>query len=517
MPEPPRPALIEGLLRPGAYGHPAADIQWAETHISWVLLAGDFAYKIKKPVDFGFLDFSTLERRRFFCQEELRLNRRHARDLYLAVVPIADHPPRLDGSGIPVEYAVRMRRFDEANRFERLAESGRLLPEHLDALAASLAAFHAAIHRSTAEDAHGLPERQRLAAEFNFAKLRPLLDDPATLADLDSLHDWTRAEYARREPLLWQRKREGFVREGHGDLHLGNIVLFDGRPTLFDAIEFSENLRWIDTLSELAFTVMDLEARGAAALAYRLLNRYLEIVGDYAGLPLFHYYRLYRALVRAKIALLTRQQAGDAGQRAALSARCLEYISYGLRLIRPQRPRLWITCGVSGSGKSALSARLAERLPAIRLRSDVERKRLAPAEARSGGTLGAGLYTAAATERTYRRLVDLAGTLLDAGHSVVVDATFLKREQREAQRQVAEDCGAEFLILDCRAPLEVLQARVQARALAGTDASEADLAVLARQLGQREPLGGDEPALRVDTGREPAEALAAAIAAGLPD
>ncbi|SMF96783.1 hypothetical protein SAMN02949497_4191 [Methylomagnum ishizawai] len=521
MPEPSRPPWIEGLLQPAAYGHPADAVQLAETHISWILLAGEFAYKIKKPVDFGFLDFSTLERRQAACQAELRLNRRHAPDLYLAVVPIVGdaRQPHMGGPGVPIEYAVQMRRFDADALFETLAQSGKLRPEHIDALAAHLAAFHGSVGRATADDGHGLPAQHRLAAEFNFTQLRPLLDHPTASADLDALHTWTSTTYARLEPRLAQRKRDGFIRECHGDLHLGNIALIDGRPILFDAIEFNEELRWIDILDELAFVVMDLEARGCPALAYRLLNQYLEITGDYAGMALFDYYRLYRALVRAKIAALSWQPTGDPAQRAALHARCRRYLDYGLRLIRPQPPRLYITHGLSGSGKSQLAARLAETLPAIRLRSDVERKRLAglSATARSDGALGAELYGPAMTARTYGRLAQLGGTLLEAGHSVVMDATFLQREHREAQRQLAERHGTRFLILDCQAPPETLRGRVRARHQAGTDASEADLAVLDRQAAQREPLGGDERenALAVDMGgKVSVETWASAIAAG---
>lgn len=508
MPEPPHPPPIEGLLNPTAYNHPADAVGLIETHISWVLLAGEFAYKLKKPVDFGFLDFSTLDRRRACCEEELRLNRRYAPDVYLAVVPItgdAEHP-RMNGSGTALEYAVKMRRFDETQVFDRLASGHRLLPEYFDALAETVAAFHAAIGRATAADAHGLPEHQQQAAEFNFSKIRPLLDDPADMAPLDTLETWTHAEYARREPFLRQRKNEGFVRECHGDLHLGNIVLIDGRPTLFDGIEFSEDLRWIDTMSELAFLVMDLEVNGAGTLAYRFLNRYLEMAGDYAGLVLFDYYRLYRAMVRAKIAQLTRAQLEDSDKREEMVARYRSYVDYGLELIQPRKPQLLITYGVSGSGKSYLAARLAEGLPAIRLRSDVERKRLAGflAEARTGSTLGDGIYGAGMTERTYRHLADTAEALLNAGHSVIVDATFLKREQRDEQRRVAERCGADFRILDCQAPVEVLRERIRARAAVGNDPSEADLSVLEYQIAHREPLGEDERActLAVTTGGE---------------
>lgn len=510
IPDSAYPPIIAGLLRPGAYPHAAGSISLSETHISWVILAGEFAYKLKKPVDFGFLDFSTLERRRFFCEEELRLNRRHAPGLYLAVWPVTGslEQPCMSGTGTVLEYAVRMRRFDETQLFDRLVREHRVLPEHLDLLAGSLATFHATIARATPDDPHGLPEHQRQAALLNFSKIRPLLDDAGEIAQLTALLDWTRAEHARREGGLIRRKRDGFIRECHGDLHLGNIVLIDGRPTLFDGIEFNEDLRWIDVLSELAFLVMDLEAQGAWELASRLLNRYLEITGDYAGLVLFDYFRVYRAMVRAKIAQLTRAQTGDAGRRGDLLARYRGYVDYASALIRRKPPRLFITHGFSGSGKSRLAARLAEWLPAIHLRSDIERKRLAgfAATASTGSALGNGIYGPEMTERTYGHLTETAEALLAAGYSVVVDATFLKRRYRDEQRRMAERLGARFAILDCRAPAALLRARIEARAAAGTDPSEACLAVLGEQMAQGEALTDAERnfALIVDTTGEPA-------------
>jgi aminoglycoside phosphotransferase family enzyme/predicted kinase len=500
------PTLIAALRRPDAYPHAVGPVRVAETHISWVLLTGDFAYKIKKPVDFGFLDFSTLAQRRFCCGEELRLNRRLAPDLYLEVVPITGEParPRIGGAGAAFEYAVKMRQFDGDSLFDRLAREGRLLPEHLERLAETVAAFHQAAGRATATDDHGRPEQCQEDARQNFAEIRPLLEDDDDLAGLDRLRAWTEREYRRLQPVMLERKRHGWVRECHGDLHLGNIVLLEGCPTPFDGIEFSEGLRWIDTVNEIAFLVMDLEVRGERELGFRFLNRYLEATGDYRGLALFGYYRLYRAMVRAKIAQLTLAQEPDPRSRQELLARYRSYIDYGLAAIRPGKPLLLITHGFSGSGKSYLAGLLAPRLAAIRLRSDLERKRLAglAAEARTGSLVGAGLYAAEATRRTYGHLLELAEALLNAGLSVIVDATFLKREQREEQRRLAERLGAAFAILDCRAPVETLRKRIEARARAGADPSEADPAVLESQIAGQEPLTEDERGFvsTVDTG-----------------
>jgi aminoglycoside phosphotransferase family enzyme/predicted kinase len=509
MPEASYPTLIAALREPAAYGHPVEAVRLIETHISWVLLTGTYAYKIKKPVDFGFLDFSTLEKRRFFCEEELRLNRRFAPELYLAVLPITGEPahPTMDGTGKPLEYAVKMKQFDDADSGDRLATDGRLRPEHIDSLAETLATFHDQAARANPEDQHGLPEAVQKAAEENFSQIRAAPAAGQERTPLDELHAWTRAEYQRLQQHLWARKQTGFIRECHGDLHLGNLVLIGERLVPFDCIEFSESLRWVDVISEMAFIVMDLEVGGHRPLAFRLLNRYLEITGDYAGLDLLDYYRVYRALVRAKIASLTRAQSGRDSERDALARRYRSYVRYAEETSRSRRPRLVITHGFSGSGKSYLAARLAETLPAIRLRSDIERKRLADLAggAATGSTLGGGIYTQDMTRLTYDHLLETARNLLAAGFSVIVDATFLDRARRRAQRLIAEELGAGFAILSTHAPVDVLRQRVETRRAMGTDPSEANLDVLDWQMAHHEPLDEAEraSALLVDTRHPP--------------
>lgn len=501
------PPLIEALCRPNAYPHPVAAVELHETHISWVLLAGDYAYKIKKPVDFGFLDFSTLARREHSCREELRLNRRLAPDLYLDVLPIAGSPaaPRMGGAGPVLEYAVQMHRFGQDALYDHLADAGRLDAALLDPLADVLAKFHGAVARSGPDGRLGAPECVHAYARQNFEQIRPRLEVADDLDRLAVLEDWTERAGARLAPRMTQRQAEGAVRECHGDLHLGNIVLWRGRPTPFDCIEFNPELRWIDVISELAFLLMDLEVRGLAGPAWGLLNRYLQRTGDYGGVALLDYYRVYRALVRAKIACLS-----------AAPAVYRRYLDYALSVIRPRAPLLAITHGVSGSGKSHLAARLAGPLTAIWLRSDVERKRLAglPAEATSGSAWGEGLYTQDSSARTYRRLLELAAMVLAAGHSVLVDATFLRRADRAAQHDLARRSGAGFLILSLQAPPSLLRQRVQERQRGGGDASEADLAVLQRQWAIREPLDAAEMdcTLHIDPGQAlDAAAIARAI------
>ena len=500
--------LIRALRDPAAYDHPVGRVRLHETHISWVLLTGDYAYKIKKPVDFGFLDFSSLDKRRFYCEEEVRLNRRFAPQLYLGVVPVTRHDGRIrmGGQGPAIEYAVRMRQFDDSRLLDRLAERGELDDGLVDDMAAVIAGFHQRAEPAPAGSSWGEPDDIQHWYQENIDHIRPLLDDEGRLRQLLHLEEWGRRECARLRDTLLARRRAGRVRECHGDLHLGNLVCIDGRVTLFDCIEFNPNLRWIDVISEVAFLYMDLVHRGLDRQARRFLNRYLQHGGDYAGLVLLPYYLVYRALVRAKVAILRLAQAQDAQQRRHTRAEYDAYADLAQRFTRPGRPALMITCGLSGSGKSTLAARLVEWLGAVQIRSDVERKRLfglAP-DARTGSGVDAGIYTQDASRRTYERLAQLARTVVEAGFPVVVDATFLQRARRAAFRDLAVATGVPFVILDLRAPADVLRQRVTARERAGGDPSEAGLAVLEKQMRDAEPPGTDEGRVVViDASRAP--------------
>lgn len=494
-------ALIGRLLDSALYSLPIDAVELIETHISWVLLAGDYVYKIKKPVDFGFLDFSTLARRRHFCFEELRLNRRLAADLYLDVVAItgtAEHP-EFNGSGPVIEYAVKMRRFDEAALFDRMLAENRLEAPHIDQLSDTIAAFHAAIERSNSSDAHGLSDDIQAAALENFAHIDPQLITSSEAASLHALSDWTETNYANLQALMHERKAHGFVRECHGDLHLGNIVCIDKHAVPFDCIEFNDKLRWIDVISEVAFCMMDLQAKNRSDLAYRFLNRYLAITGDYAGCRLLRYYLVYRGIVRAKIAILSLAQTDVVQQRTALQAHFQRQLRFALSCSRPDRPFLLLCHGFSGSGKSTLAAKLAERLPAIQLRSDIERKRLSGigAAAESGSQLRQGIYTPDMTERTYHYLAERSEELLRTSFSVIVDATFLHHWQRNLFYRTALNCSAQFVILDIQAAETTLRQRIEQRLHERQDPSEADTAVLEQQLLHHEPLTPQERQIRL--------------------
>ena len=430
--------LVAALRNPACYPHPAGPVELIETHISYVLLSGAYAYKIKKAVRLGFLDFSTLARRRMYCEEELRLNRRLAPELYLAVVAITGSrdAPRIAGDGEAIEYAVQMSRFAQDDLLDRQLAAGRLSPEEIDQVAEQLAGFHERAERASPGQRFGSPQAVWAPMAQNFAQLGERLSGAAHRTRLADLEAWSRQRFTEVADLVASRLRDGWIRECHGDLHLGNIVRTGAGLRLFDCIEFDPGLRWIDVLNEIAFLTMDLGGRGRADYAHRLLNHYLEALGDYRGLPLLAFYTVYRALVRAKVAAIRAGQEEPAGRLAAL-ATCDQYLDCAGKAAVPGKPRLLLMHGLSGSGKSWLAQQLLERLGALRIRSDVERKRLfgLPALARSDSAVGDGIYDTAATGATYDRLVELASQILAAGYPVVVDAANLRIWQRDAFRK----------------------------------------------------------------------------------
>jgi hypothetical protein len=489
--------LAGSLARSAAYRHDPAQVEHLETHISHVFLTGPYAYKIKKPLDLGFLDFSTLEKRRQACLEELRINRRLAPELYLDVVPIAGTParPEVEGAGAPIEYAVKMRQFSNHGLLERVLARGTLTAEMIDAIAEQLAAFHADLPPAGSNGPYGQPIGIMGPALQNFDQLAPLLAGADHQALLARLRQWTEQQHAALGPLFAQRLAEGFVRECHGDLHLGNLVLVEGRVRIFDAIEFNPHLRWIDVMNEAAFLTMDLLQRGQAALAWRFINAYLERTGDYEGVPLLRYYLVYRALVRAKVAAIRAAQRGmPPAEREALVRKCDAHLALADRIVGECRGALVIHHGVAGAGKTWASQIVLETIGAIRIRSDVERKRMhgLTAGARTGAAIEGGIYTAEATASVYERLMQLARGVVEGGFTTLVDATFLKREQRDLFRDLARGLRARFAIADFQADTAVLRARVALRSEQGQDASEAGLDVLEHQLRSREPLREDE-------------------------
>ena len=481
----------QGLRDPRCYPHAADEVEVVETHISWVFLAGNFAYKVKKPVDLGFCNFTTLERRRFYCEEELRLNRRVAPELYIDVVAIVveNGGLRIDGRGEPVEFAVKMRRFPQAMLLDSIAVAGCLEGSTIDQLARVVSRMHRSAARADPVDGRGSPAHALQLALDNFFALESRDAPESERSALARLREWTQDEFRNVRQAMEERELHGSVRECHGDLHLGNIVLLEGVPVPFDCVEFDPGLRWIDVMSDVAFVAMDLDFHGLQGLAARFLSGYLEDSGDYGGLRVMRFYRVYRALVRAKIERLRGVQRGTGA-----TSRRADYVDLALRTTVEARPFLEIMSGVSGSGKSTVAMQRVEGSQAIRIRSDVERKRIHGMDALAHASygLGEGIYSNADSDLVYETLAGLARNAIHAGYPVIVDASFLERRRRELFRRLAGECGVPFRIVSCEAAEQTLQGRLAQRWEAGSDASDARDDVLRKQLSTREAIGADE-------------------------
>ncbi len=488
--DPSSSTLIASMNNAFAFGHPVGDIRLIETHISWVLLTGTYAYKIKKPVDFGFLDFSTLEKRRYYCEQEIRLNRRFAPQLYLDLVEIrgSEDKPHIGGQGEILEYAIKMLEFPQHSLLSNYASRHELTTDIIDAIAATVSKIHAHGDPADGDSDYGSAAQVRHWSDENLVQIAEAIP----VANLPNAFFELRRWYAENEALLGMvetRKAEGHVRECHGDLHLGNMAMIDGKITLFDCIEFNPELRWIDTISETAFVTMDLHARGYPEYGWRFLNLYLQQSGDYDAVALLRYYFIYRALVRAKVEALRTVQQQDTSRAHIQPA--LDYIELANRWAHSHRAALILMHGLSGSGKSTIAAQLVERLGAIQLRSDIERKRIYGFDAleSSASELDQGIYTPAATAATYGRLAELASQLLSADYTVIADATFLMQSQRRELLDLELDCDFRTVIVDCQAPESELRQRIVARE---GDASEANLEVLEDQMATQQPFSDFE-------------------------
>lgn len=494
------PGPLAGLLNSRAYPHAAGRVGLLMTPISWVLLAGAFAYKIKRPVQYPFLDQRSPQRRRWLCEEELRLNRRFAPELYLQVCSIvlragevAVRVGATDERGA-FEHAVRMRRFDAADRLDHLLADGRIDGVALGAFGRQLADIHATLPVVTDDQLWGRPGS---VSDLLLRNLRECADAAAVFAAREAVQ-------ALREPLerrllaAWPwmalRRTAGRVRECHGDLHSRNIVRWGNRLLAFDCLEYEPAFRWIDVADEIAFLLSDLGARGYLAQAHAFLGAYLERSGDYHACRMIKMYEAHRALVRAKVAALAAA-AAPGSAREPLRAEYARLTAYAAEALAPPPPRLVLMSGLSGSGKTWIARRLAERLAAVHLRSDIERKRrsgLAALEA-SGSRLAEGMYSSEASARVYDDLACAAYDALVGGYTVVVDATLLRRVERRRFADLGARLGIRADIICCQAPLAVLRERLQARASAGVDPSEADASVLQWQQRRAEPVGVEEP------------------------
>lgn len=494
------PDSLQGLLNAAAYPHSCEKIELIETHISWVLLTGDFVYKLKKPVKFSFLDFSTPEQREHFCREELRCNRAFAPALYLDVVPVIR---RVDGSTAigdainavetVVEWAVKMRQFDPEAQLDRVLERGEVTPDMLAAFGRELAELHAALPRLMADPAE-LEQRIYGPVRDNFTEIAATRLQAPHAGLLEEVHALTDASENRQKGLIAARLKDGYMRECHGDLHLSNLALIDNKVTAFDCLEFNPYLRWIDTLNDVAFLFMDCCERDRTDLAYTFLNAYLDASGDYGGAELLAYFAAYRSMVRAKVAALRFEQETS----AAGEARFKKHVEWARDILHRPTGTLILMCGLSGSGKSYVAERLAPRLPAIHLRSDVARKTLAGLDtlAQTNSPVGGGLYAPGRSDEVFAYLANVAGALLRSGEHVIIDATFIEKTRRQQFLKLAESLHASVRVVFCDAPVEILQERIRKRSAKNHDPSEATLEVLESQLKKFSPPSAADPIVR---------------------
>ncbi len=491
------PVFIQNLCQPSNFPHEVESFEVFETHISWVILTGSFAYKIKKPVRLSFIDLSTLAKRKYYCEEEFRLNHIFSPKLYLDVVPVfgnEEHPSFI-GSGEPIDYAVRMHQFDPTHRLDQILETGIEISHLLEDFGKYLAKLHSTINENTCPHSSGTPEVIQKFVGDNFSYLNEEIVDPKLKTKLKTIQDWTQSQFSELKPFLIHRKHEGWIKECHGDLHLENLAWVDGEIQLFDRLEFSPDLRWIDPMNEIAFLTMDLCFRKNSKLSQKFLRSYLEHSGDYEGLRLLRYYQVYRAMVRAKVAAIQMQSKEGTPQFKSFYKKVKTLIEFTYRLLVEPERFLCITYGVSGSGKTTASQLLMEQSRAIVIRSDVERKRLfglgVLEESRSN--LNQGIYEESATRKTYLKLLQLAHAILKSGHSVIVDASFLDKEFRDLFLKLGREEEVKTYLLNCpQLNEDFLEERIVSRSLQSRDASEANSQVLKQQLAELDPLTKQE-------------------------
>ena len=495
------PPLIQQMTLPGFYPHPVTEpIQLVQTHVSYVLLTGDYAYKVKKPVNFGFLDFSTLEKRHHFCEEELRLNQRSAADLYLEVLPItqAGETYQLGGTGEPVEYLVKMKQFPAGTLFSDLYDQGKLTGELLEELAKVLARFHQSAPTNDYIRNFGTVEQIRQAIDENYDQTEKYVGGPQTQQQFDETRQYTDRLFVGQKALFDQRMQQDKIRECHGDVHLRNIALWDGKILLFDCIEFNEPFRFVDFMFDIAYIIMDLDARDRPDLSNQFLNAYLEQTGDWEGLQVLPLYLSRQSYVRAKVTsfLLDDPSVPEAVKQES-SETASRYYRLAWEYTRPRQGQIILMSGLSGSGKSTVARQLARKLGAIQIRSDAVRKHLAgvPLEAKGGDDL----YTPEMTQKTYDRLLELGTTLAKQGYTVILDAKYDRQSQRQVVISQAQANELPLQILYCDAPLPVLQERLHHRT---GDVSDATADLLENQ--HLEPFTQTEQDLvkKIDTTQE---------------
>jgi aminoglycoside phosphotransferase family enzyme/predicted kinase len=490
--------LVAAMMKPEFYPEKPADVVHKETHISHVFLAGDRVYKVKKAVQFSFLDYSSLEQRLHFLREELRLNRRLAPSVYLAIAPIVreNSDYKLNGDGAPEEYALVMRRLPESRMMSSLIESGELNGEMIRALAEVLGRFHVGAERVEEADSNRYPDAVATQWNENIEDLRRFAVVPEERESLEVFENFGRRFIERHRDLLRRRAFEGWIRDVHGDLHCEHVCFAPEGIQIYDCIEFSPKLRRCDLASEIAFLLMDMQVRGGGAFARGFLAHYLEKVKDPELPELLPFYKCYRALVRAKVEAMRGSPPDLRGSR---------YFQHAARFTwEARKPFVVMVCGLTGSGKSTLARALGERLDLPVISSDVVRKKLAGASGGQMVSFEQGIYSQAMSDRTYAEMTRLAEDEIAAGDGAILDATFGRKVHREAVLRLAEKYSVPLAVIHCVASDETTRGRLARRVEEGRDISDGRWEIYVSQKEAHEPLSEipSETLLDLDTAAE---------------
>lgn len=509
---------LKSLLKSEAYPEPTHSVEMLQTHISWIFLTDSHAYKVKKPVDFGFLNFTTIDRRRFYCNEEVRLNRRLCPDTYEGVVELRETADgaAFHGEGRVIDYAVRMKRLPAERMLDRLVENNGVAADEMREVARVIADFHQAAASSPAISELGRLERIMLNWQENFEQMAPFEETTLSAEERELIRGWGTSFARENADLFCRRVDEGFIRECDGDIHLENICLTDGKVCIFDCIEFNERFRNCDTAADVAFLLMDLDFHGRPDLAGEVIAAYLERSGDTGMTPLLDFYKIYRAFIRGKVVSLRMIDAGiDQQERERARAKAVRYFRLARGYIERRRLQktLFITCGSMGCGKSTLAAQISFELGIASFNSDPVRKRLAgiPTDTHVSEAFAEGLYGRKANEATYAELLRLADEELAAGRSVIVDASFMRREDRSRFAALAERQSAAFAILQVACSDSENRRRLAERSATGQSVSDGRLELLDRQLQEFEQPDDGEGLLIPVTASGPPAALTSPI------
>jgi uncharacterized protein len=490
--------LLKSLLKPSAYDEPTSTVRLVQTHVSFLFITDHFVYKIKKPVDLGFLNFTTLDRRRFYCNEEVRLNRRLCPDIYLGVLEVREssHGVNLRGEGTVIDYAVKMKRLPEERMLDRLLEEDAVSVDDIRRIARVIAAFHLAAERGGEIDKYGSIQSIRKNWDENFLQVSGFIDSTIDRRDLGIIHEWVDRFMSAHEGVFEERVRQGFIRDCDGDIHAENICLAD-YVCIFDCIEFSSRFRYCDTAADIAFLLMDFDCHGKRGFSRILQHEYLERTGD-EGMPgLIRFYKVLRAVIRGKVeSLRLRDPHIPDDEKRAAQERARRYfrLARGYCLLDNLAPTLVVMCGLTGSGKSTIAAALGFELGVTVVSSDRVRKELAalPESARVLAAYEEGMYAPEFTAATYRELLHRTEQALAGGETVIADATFRYRSDRLRFRELAARSGASFVIIHVVCPEKLVRQRLHERGKRSDEVSDGRWEIFLHQKEDFEPLTEDE-------------------------